>query len=91
MSLQPHDEHLIPPETARVARAAFPKGTLYWLSVWVPPEWYERYGDRGENYALPKTEAERQKLAETIGAASTWWTRATRTPRHWSTARTTTA
>ena len=28
MSLRPDDEHLIPDATRRVARAAFPKGTL---------------------------------------------------------------
>ncbi|HSA47608.1 MAG TPA: hypothetical protein P5552_14045 [Candidatus Competibacteraceae bacterium] len=32
-----------------------------------PPEWYERYGRRVENYSLAKTDAARQALAATIG------------------------
>ena len=38
------------------------------LQTLAPPEWYERYGRRVENYALPKTDAARQALAATIGA-----------------------
>src|SRR5215472_9011845 len=33
-----------------------------------PPEWYERYAKRVENYALPKLEAARQALARVIAA-----------------------
>ena len=39
-----------------------------WLQRLAPPEWYERYGRRVENYSLPKTDAARQALAATIGA-----------------------
>ncbi len=39
-----------------------------WLRAQVPPDWYERYGDRVENYSLPKTEAARQELATLIGS-----------------------
>jgi transposase len=42
-----------------------------WLRAPVPPEWYERYGHRVEAYRLPKTEAERQRLAEVIGQDGT--------------------
>jgi transposase len=39
-----------------------------WLRAWVPPEWFDRYGPRMENYRLPKTAAAREALAATIGA-----------------------
>jgi transposase len=39
-----------------------------WLRKLAPPEWYERYAKRVENYALPKSEAARQELASVIAA-----------------------
>ena len=39
-----------------------------WLRAQVPPEWFDRYGARIENYRLPKTAAAREELAATIGA-----------------------
>jgi transposase len=39
-----------------------------WLQTHLQPVWLQRYGARVENYRLPKTEAERQRLAATIGA-----------------------
>jgi transposase len=39
-----------------------------WLRAWVPPEWFDRYGPRMENYRLPKTAGAREALAATIGA-----------------------
>jgi transposase len=38
-----------------------------WLQAIAPPEWYDRYGRRVENYDLPKTEAARKELATVIG------------------------
>jgi transposase len=38
-----------------------------WLQAQVPPEWYERYGRRMDNYRFPKSEKERQALATLIG------------------------
>ena len=38
-----------------------------WLAGWAPPEWYERYGPRVEEFRLPKADAERKELAEQIG------------------------
>jgi transposase len=38
-----------------------------WLKAHVPLEWYERYGPRFEQWHLPKTETERDKLALQIG------------------------
>src|SRR3954467_10044712 len=37
-----------------------------WLQTLAPPEWYQRYGRRVENYHLPKTEAAREELARVI-------------------------
>jgi transposase len=39
-----------------------------WLRAQVPPEWFDRYGTRIENYQLPKADTARQALAATIGA-----------------------
>jgi transposase len=38
-----------------------------WLREQVPADWYDRYGPRFEQYRLPKPEAERRELAESIG------------------------
>jgi hypothetical protein len=39
-----------------------------WLRALAPPEWYQRYRSRVKNYALPKTDAARRKLARVIAA-----------------------
>src|SRR5512147_912061 len=39
-----------------------------WLQALAPPEWYQRYGGRVENYHLPKTEAAREEWARAIAA-----------------------
>ena len=39
-----------------------------WLLQQVRPEWKERYEQRIQEYRLPESRAERQALAETIGA-----------------------
>jgi transposase len=54
-------------ETLRAALNALAVLAPEWLQQQVPPEWFERYGSRVENYHLPKTEAARQKLALVIG------------------------
>lgn len=38
-----------------------------WLKEQVAPEWYERYGDRIEDYRLPKEKTEREALSRRIG------------------------
>jgi transposase len=38
------------------------------LRALAPPEWYQRYGSRVENYDLPKTEVARRELACVIAA-----------------------
>lgn len=55
-------------ETLRAALNSLAVAAPDWLSAWVPAAWFDRYGDRVENYALPKAEADRQALAQTIGA-----------------------
>jgi hypothetical protein len=37
-----------------------------WLQAIAPTEWYERYGERVENYDLPKTDQAREELASVI-------------------------
>ena len=54
-------------ETLRAALNSVAVVAPDWLQRLAPPEWYERYGRRVENYSLPKTDAARQALAATIG------------------------
>ena len=54
-------------ETLRAALNSVAVVAPDWLQRRTPPEWYERYGRRVENYSLPKTDAARQALAATIG------------------------
>jgi hypothetical protein len=39
-----------------------------WLKEQVTPDWYERYGDRMEDYRFPKGKMEREALSRRIGA-----------------------
>ena len=39
-----------------------------WLAARMPADWFERYGQRFEEYRLPRKPAEREALAVTIGA-----------------------
>jgi transposase len=55
-------------ETLRAALNSVAVVAPDWLQTLAPPEWYERYGRRIENYHLPKSDAARQALAATIGA-----------------------
>jgi len=55
-------------ETLRAALNSLAVVGPVWLQALVPPEWYDRYSHRVENYHLPKTEAARQALAAVIGA-----------------------
>ena len=38
-----------------------------WLQAVAPSEWYARYGSRMDNYRFPKSDKERQELAQRIG------------------------
>src|SRR4051794_6037493 len=55
-------------ETLRAALNELAAVAPDWLRALAPAAWYERYGERVENYDLPESEAERQELAEVIGA-----------------------
>jgi transposase len=55
-------------ETLRAALNELAAVAPEWLQALAPAAWYERYGERVENYDLPKSEAERQELAAVIGA-----------------------
>jgi transposase len=55
-------------ETLRAALNELATVAPAWLRAQAPAEWYGRYGERVENYDLPKSEDKRQKLAEVIGA-----------------------
>jgi transposase len=55
-------------ETLRHALNSLAVVAPEWLREQVPTDWYERYGSRVDNYRLPKGDAEREALAEVIGA-----------------------
>ena len=55
-------------ETLRAALNSVAVVAPAWVQALVPPEWYDRYGSRVENYRLPKREAARKELAAVIGA-----------------------
>jgi transposase len=55
-------------ETLRAALNSLAVVAPDWVQALAPAGWYERYGRRIENYALPKSDAERQALAALIGA-----------------------
>ena len=54
-------------ETLRHALNSLAAVVSDWLRTQVPPEWFDRYGTRIENYRLPQTTAARAELAVTIG------------------------
>ena len=55
-------------ETLRAALNSLAAVVPEWLRAQVPPEWYERYGTRTEEYRFPKEATKRQALTEQIGA-----------------------
>jgi transposase len=55
-------------ETLRAALNALAAAAPTWLLEQVTPDWFERYGERFEQYRLPRKRSERQALGETIGA-----------------------
>ncbi len=55
-------------ETIRATLNALSGVAPDWVSAQVPSAWYERYSPRFEAYRFPKSEAQRQALALTIGA-----------------------
>jgi transposase len=55
-------------ETMRAALNELAVAAPEWLRKLAPPQWYERYAKRVENYALPKSDAARQELASVIAS-----------------------
>jgi transposase len=55
-------------ETLRAALNELAVVAPEWLRKLAPPQWYERYAKRVENYALPKSDAARQELASVIAS-----------------------
>jgi len=54
-------------ETLRAALNQLATVAPDWLRGVVQPAWYERYGRRIEDYRLPKSDAEREAYARTVG------------------------
>lgn len=55
-------------ETLRAALHSLATVVPAGVQALAPPEWYERYGHRVENYQMPKPDAARKALAAVIGA-----------------------
>ena len=55
-------------ETRRAAVNSLAVVAPDWVRALAPAAWSERYGSRVQNYALPKSDPERQALAAVIGA-----------------------
>jgi transposase len=55
-------------ETMRAALTILAEVVPEWLRSFAPDEWYERDPHRVEEYRLPKEQAKRTALVETIGA-----------------------
>ena len=55
-------------ETLRAALNVLATVAPAWLQALAPAEWYERYGERVENFDLPKTEKARAELAAVMAA-----------------------
>src|SRR5262249_22206703 len=52
--------------------SALAKEAPAWLQERVPPDWYERYGRRIEEYRLPRSQADREAYARQVGADGGW-------------------
>jgi transposase len=55
-------------ETLRHALNVLAEVAPEWLRGWVPAEWYDRYGQRIEDYRLPPTKQTRDAYAQVVGA-----------------------
>ena len=54
-------------ETLRHALNVLAEVAPDWLLAHTPPEWFERYSHRFDEYRFPKAQSQRLELAETIG------------------------
>ena len=55
-------------ETLRHALKSLAVVAPEWMQAACPSEWYDLYGSRMDNYRFPKSDKERQELAQRIGA-----------------------
>src|SRR5262249_51150267 len=55
-------------ETLRAALNSLAVVAPAWVQTLAPPEWYDRYGHRVENFQLPKSDAARMAFAAVIRA-----------------------
>jgi transposase len=55
-------------ETLRHALDTLARVAPGWLRAWVPADWFDRYGQRFQDYRLPAGKEARTALAEEIGA-----------------------
>ncbi len=55
-------------ETMRAALNSLAVVAPRWLRTFAPPDWFDRYGARCEEYRLPDAETQRQALGQTVGA-----------------------
>ena len=55
-------------ETMRAALNSLAVVAPSWLRTFVPPDWFDRYAARYEEYRLPDAETQRQALGQAIGA-----------------------
>ena len=55
-------------ETMRATLNALATVAPAWVRCQIPPPWFDRYGPRADAYRFPKAAADRQRLAEQIGA-----------------------
>jgi transposase len=54
-------------ETMRAALDAVASAAPDWLRAHTPPDWFERYGRRVEEYRLPQARAAREAFARQVG------------------------
>jgi transposase len=59
-------------ETRRAALNALATEAPDWVQERVPPDWYERYGRRIQEYRLPRSQADRAAYARQVGADGGW-------------------
>lgn len=68
-------------ETLRATLNALATDAPDWVQMHVPPDWYDRYARRIEEYRLPKGHAAREVYARQVGADGAWLLAALADPR----------
>ncbi len=55
-------------EALRYALNSVAEADPEWLQSLAPPDWFDRYGRRADNYRMPRSQTERDKFALAVGA-----------------------